>query len=152
MARTGPQSWSRRAIAAVAISLSAGGIALAQTADGLPNARAQAAYVEWRKLPQSEVNCVDHALRAERTRLWFVIQRGVGPSDGALAKVRMSCGAQAKATSRTVVVQDGSQAMAASVVTVSDKVTPEQAVADKATADNAAAEKAAADKAAAEIA
>src|SRR5262245_7750833 len=106
MAPTRPQSWSRRAIAAAAISLSFGGVALAQTADGIPSARAQAAYAEWRKLPQSEVNCIDHALRAERTRLWFVIQRGVGPSDNAMAKFRTSCHAQAKATNRTAVAQN----------------------------------------------
>ena len=43
-------------------------------------AQFQVAYSEWRRLPQSEVNCVDQWYRAQGSNLWSQIQRGVGPS------------------------------------------------------------------------
>ena len=55
--------WSRLWFAAAAISLLSAGGAAAQTA-AAPSAKVDAAHAAWRKLSQSEVNCVDKALRA----------------------------------------------------------------------------------------
>jgi hypothetical protein len=76
-----------------AISLLIGSGAGAQTAgdahrrvDGL---RVQAANAAWRRLPQSEINCVDHALHAKRSSVWLLIQQGINPSEA--AGVRAAC-------------------------------------------------------------
>ena len=57
-----------------AASLLIGGSALAQTAGDahrrVDGARVQAANAEWRRLPQSEINCVEHALHAKRSSVW----------------------------------------------------------------------------------
>ena len=153
MTRAAPQSWLRLWTAAAAIGLLSGNCALAQTASGsnrmfgagVQDARVQAAYAEWRRLSQSEVNCVDQSLRAKRSNLWFLIQRGIDPSDSAVAGVRAACRTQARAPGYSVVAHGASQALAASVASAADK-----AAADKLAADKAAAEKAAADKVAAE--
>jgi len=149
--RTPTVSWSRLWPAVAAISLLLSGGASAQTANGgAQNAKVQAAYADWRKLSQSEVNCVDQSLRGQRTSLWSLIQRGIDPSDAAVARLRAGCRAQAKAPSASVLAQNGSQAQAAAVESALDRAAAEKATADRAAADKAAADKAAADKAAAD--
>src|SRR5690348_1871453 len=99
--RTKLQSLSRLSLSAAAVSLLLSGGALAQTAgSGAQSANVQAAYGEWRRLSQNEVNCVDQALKGQRTTLWALIQRGVHPSDAAVAKLRAGCRAQTKAPAR----------------------------------------------------
>jgi hypothetical protein len=139
------------------ISLLFSGAAWAQTANGggVQSAKAQAAYADWRRLSQTEVNCVDQSLRGQRTSLWSLIQRGIDPSDPTVAKLRAACRAQAKAPNTSMAAQRGSQAQAAVVESalnrvVTDKAAADKAAADKAIADKVAAEKAAADQAAAD--
>jgi chemotaxis protein histidine kinase CheA len=78
-----------------AISLLIGGSAWAQTAGDAhrraDGSRVQAANAEWRRLPQSEINCVDHALRARRSSVWSAIQQGINPSDAPVAAARAAC-------------------------------------------------------------
>jgi hypothetical protein len=147
--RTG--SWLRLGQTVAAISLLFSGAALAQTANGggVQSAKVQAAYADWRRLSQTEVNCVDQSLRGQRTSLWSLIQRGIDPSDAAVAKLRAACRAQARAPNTSVAAQSGSQAQAAAVESALASAVADKAAADKAT-DRAAADKAAADKAAAE--
>ncbi len=77
--------------------LSAGG-AWAQTAGGSTSSpKVQAAYADWRKLSQREINCVDQSLRAQRSSVWSLIQRGINPSDGTVAAARASCRSQTQA-------------------------------------------------------
>jgi hypothetical protein len=147
MTRTVPQSWSRLCHAVAAISLLSCSCALAQTAS---DAKVQAAHSEWRRLSQTEVNCVDQSLRAQRSDLWSLIQRGIHPSDSTVARLRAACRGQAKAPDQSVAAARGSQALAAAVESVTDKAAADKAAADKAAADKAAADKAAADKAAAD--
>lgn len=131
---------------AIAIGLLMCGPALAQSGD----ARFQSAYAEWRKLSQSEVNCVDRSLRAQGSNLWSMIQRGVRPFDRAAVSVRELCGMQARPAQAT---QTGSQALASAAELAAEKARAEKAAADKAAAEKAAADtaaKAAADKAAAD--
>src|SRR5947207_14688740 len=82
--RTRTSSWLRLGQTVAAISLLFSGAALAQTANlgGVQSAKVQAAYADWRRLSQTEVNCVDQSLRGQRTSLWSLIQRGIDPSDG----------------------------------------------------------------------
>jgi hypothetical protein len=166
---------SRLPLTVAAISLLLSGAALAQTGSGsAQNANVQAAYAEWRKLSQSEVNCVDQALKGQRTTLWALIQRGVHPSDSTGARLRAGCRAQAKAPTRETVAtpvvtqttpQSGTQAQAKVTATpvesfppkpAADKAVSEQTLADRAAAlaqaaeERALANKIAADKAAAE--
>lgn len=51
----------------------------------------QAALMEWNKLPQSEVVCVDQNLRQEGSNLQAAIQQGVTPSDARVAGFRSVC-------------------------------------------------------------
>jgi chemotaxis protein histidine kinase CheA len=148
--RTG--SWLRLGQTVAAISLLFGGAALAQTANGggVQSAKVQAAYADWRRLSQTEVNCVDQSLRGQRTSLWSLIQRGIEPSDPTLARLRAACRAQARAPNISVAAQSGSQAQAAAVESTLVRAVTDKAAADKAAADRAAADKAAADKVAAE--
>jgi len=134
------------------ISLLFSGGALAQTANGggVQSAKVQAAYADWRRLSQTEVNCVDQSLRGQRTSLWSLIQRGIDPSDPTVAKFRATCRAQVRAPDTSVAAQSGSQAQAAAVESALYRAAADKAAADKAAADRAAADKAAADKAAAE--
>jgi chemotaxis protein histidine kinase CheA len=137
-----------------------GGSALAQSGGNVGSAQAQTAYGEWRKLSQSEVNCVDQALRGQGTRLWTLIQRGIGPANSGIAKFRATCHAQAKTQSIPSAVNRASQALAAAdegkvtVTTTVTKLTPDKPTPDKMAADSAAvkalADKAAADQAAAD--
>jgi len=153
--RTG--SWPRLLQTVATISLLFSGAAWAQTANGggVQSAKVQAAYADWRRLSQTEVNCVDQSLRRQRTNLWSLIQRGIDPSDPTVAKLRAACRAQAKAPNTSMAAQRGSQAQAAVVESalnrvVTDKAAADKAAADKAIADKVAAEKAAADQAAAD--
>ena len=150
--RTPTASWSRLWPTVAAISLLSSGGALAQTANGggAQNAKVQAAYADWRKLSQSEVNCVDQSLRGQRTSLWSLIQRGINPTDAAVARLRAGCRAQANAPNTSVLAQSGPQAQAAAVESALDRAVAEKATADRAVADKAAADKAAADKATAD--
>ena len=63
--RTG--SWWRLGQTTAAISLLFGGAALAQTANGggVQSAKVQAAYADWRRLSQTEVNCIDQSCAAK---------------------------------------------------------------------------------------
>ncbi len=155
--RTQTGSWPRLLQTVATISLLFSGAAWAQTANGggVQSAKAQAAYADWRRLSQTEVNCVDQSLRGQRTSLWSLIQRGIDPSDPTVAKLRAACRAQAKAPNTSMAAQRGSQAQAAVVESalnrvVTDKAAADKAAADKAIADKVAAEKAAADQAAAD--
>jgi len=141
--RTRTGSWLRLLQIAATISLLFSGSAWAQTANGggVQSAKVQAAHADWRRLSQTEVNCVDQSLRSQRTSLWSLIQRGVDPSDPTVAKLRTACRAQARAPNTSVAAHSGSQAQAAAVESALDS-----AVAGKAAADKAAADKAAADK------
>src|ERR1044072_6578689 len=64
--RTG--SWLRLVRTVAAISLLFSGDALAQTANGggVQSAKVQGAYADWRRLSQTEVNCVDQSLRGQK--------------------------------------------------------------------------------------
>jgi hypothetical protein len=150
--RTQTGSWRRLLQTVATISLLFSGAAWAQTANGggVQSAKAQAAYADWRRLSQTEVNCVDQSLRGQRTNLWSLIQRGIDPSDPTVAKLRAACRAQANAPNTSMAAQRGSQAQAAVVESALNRVVTDKAAADKAAADKAMAEKAAAEKAAAE--
>ena len=150
--RTRTGSWLRLLQIAATISLLFSGSAWAQTANGggVQSAKVQAAHADWRRLSQTEVNCVDQSLRSQRTSLWSLIQRGVDPSDPTVAKLRTACRAQARAPNTSVAAHSGSQAQAAAVESALDSAVAGKAAADKAAADKAAADKAAADKAAAD--
>lgn len=148
--RTG--SWLRLGQTVAAISLLFSGAALAQTANGggVQSAKVQAAYADWRRLSQTEVNCVDQSLRGHRTSLWSLIQRGIDPSDPTVARLRAACRAQARGPDTSVAAQSGSQARAAAVESALGRAVADKPAADKAAADRAAADKAVADKVAAE--
>jgi hypothetical protein len=88
--------WSQLPRMVAAISLLMVGGAWAQSAsDFHPGVKVKAANAEWRKLSQNEINCVDRSLRARRSGVWFLIQRGIEPSDPAVAAVRAACHSQA---------------------------------------------------------
>jgi len=150
--RTRTGSWPRLLQTVATISLLFSGAAWAQTANGggVQSAKAQAAYAAWRRLSQTEVNCVDQSLRGQRTSLWSLIQRGIDPSDPTVAKLRAACRAQANVPNTSMAAQRGSQAQAAVVESALNRPVADKAAADKAAADKAMAEKAAAEKAAAE--
>jgi hypothetical protein len=98
--------------AAAAIMLLSTGGALAQTA-GVTRAKVESANAAWRKLSQSEVDCVDKALRARNSQIWMLIERGVGPGDPQVAPARARCGAQAKPPAPSAVAQNASAPRAA---------------------------------------
>jgi len=156
--------------AAVAL-LALGGSASAQSIGGGANASMQAAYAGWRRLSQAEVDCVDQALRARRTTLYGVIQRGIGPNDAAMSSMRAACRQQARParsepapTAVQALASNDSQtgeatrraaaeqrtALQAAEQALSDKVAAELAAARKAAAERIAAERAAAESAAAD--
>src|SRR3954468_19825124 len=144
---TGTGSWPRLWQAVAVISLLLGGGALAQTGNGgVQNAKVQSAYADWRRLSQTEVNCVDQSLRGQRTSLWSLIQRGIDPSDPTVAKLRTACRAQANAPNTLMAAQRGSQAQATVVESALNRPMADKAAADKAAADKAMAEKAVAEK------
>jgi hypothetical protein len=98
--------------AAAAIMLLSTGGALAQTA-GVTRAKVESANAAWRKLSQSEVDCVDKTLRARNSQIWMLIERGVGPSDASVAAARAGCRAQAKPPAPSAVAQNASAPRAA---------------------------------------
>jgi hypothetical protein len=55
------------------------------------SAMAQTALTEWRKLPQSEVACVDQNLRQQGSNLPAEIEQGITPSDPRIAGFRSAC-------------------------------------------------------------
>lgn len=118
------------------------------------SAQVQVATSEWRRLTQSEVNCVDRWYRTQGSNLWSQIQRGIGPSSSTAARVRAECRGQARAPGNPVSANSGSQSLAsasdAADRAAADKVAADKAAAERAAADRAAADRAAADKAAAD--
>src|SRR5205823_6059232 len=138
--RTRTGSWLRLGQTVAAISLLLMGGVLAQTANGsgVQNSKVQAAYADWRRLSQTEVNCVDQSLRGQRTSLWSLIQRGIDPSDATVARLRAACRAQARAPNTSVAAQSGSQAQAAAVESALGRAVADKAAIDKAAADKAA--------------
>ena len=94
--------------AVAAALLIACGAASAQRADprAFASPKAQSAYAQWRKLSQTEVDCVERALQARRSRLWNVIQQGIGPSDTAGARLLAACRTNASAPNPSSTVQD----------------------------------------------
>ncbi len=114
--------------------------------------------MEWRKLSQKEVDCVDQALRTRRSSLWLTIQRGVNPSDAAVAAIRTECRAQARSAGQPAPAPAATQALASVDAEASRRAADrlaaekaaEKALADKVAAEIAATKKAAADRIAAE--
>lgn len=145
--------WSAAAVAC----LLGCGTASAQSifGGGGANARAQAAYSDWRRLSQNEIDCVIDTLRERRSSLQAVIQRGIGPNDAAMAPVRAACrnGARPAGTS-TATNQQRSAPNAAQALAAVDSRADEAArkVAAERRAAELAAEKALAEKVAAEVA
>jgi hypothetical protein len=149
--------------AAYALGLAVAGLLLsgsawAQSGRSTGSPQEQAAYAEWRKLSQREVNCVDKALKERGSSLWSAIQRGIDPASSRVASLRADCRGQARTPAATASVQSGSQALArepttdkaAAEKTVAERAAADQTQAEKVAADNAAAEKVAAEKAAAD--
>jgi len=143
--------------AAIAASLICCGSASAQLFG--PSSREQAAYAEWRRFSQSEINCVEQALRAQRSNLRAAIQRGIGPNHASMASVRATCGPNG---ARTAGNQPGNQTRQAQspaqmrpggpVFASTDEQNEDATNAAQRRAAEKAAEKALADKVAAEIA
>ena len=165
MVRSGsPSLWTAAAVTCLLWC----GPASAQTASDprLRDPRIQSTYLEWRKLSQKEVDCVDQTLRSRRSSLWLTIQRGVNPSDASVAAIRTECRAQARAAGQPTPAPAATQALAsvdaeasrraadrlaaekAAEKALSDKVAAEIAATKKAAADRIAAEKIAAQRAA----
>ena len=57
----------------------------------LQGAITQTAQAEWKKLPQSELSCIDRSLRNSGTSLSIAMQRGIGPADARLFNIRAEC-------------------------------------------------------------
>lgn len=55
----------------------------------------QSTLTEWKKLPQSEVVCVDQSLRQQGSSLQAEIQHGITPTDPRIASSRSACLSQA---------------------------------------------------------
>jgi hypothetical protein len=51
----------------------------------------QTTLAEWKKLPQSELSCVDQTLRQQGSNLQEAIREGVPPSDPRIADIRSAC-------------------------------------------------------------
>jgi hypothetical protein len=148
--RIKPRSWSRLSLSVAAISLLLCSAALAQTASGgAQNSKTQAAYADWRRLSQTEVNCVDQSLKGQRTTLWALIQRGVHPSDSAVARLRAGCRAQAKAPAREAVTTQAVPQAATPSETQTRATTTVESIPPRPAVDKAAAEQTLADRAAA---
>jgi hypothetical protein len=90
----------RKTVLYISLALVAGcNSAFAQNANDIMNmfggmmqsAIVQATQTEWNKLSQSELLCVDEALRQRGTDLQIAIRRGITPSDSRIADVRMAC-------------------------------------------------------------
>jgi hypothetical protein len=139
------KSLLRLCCAAAAAGLWSSGAAWAQSQLG---AKGEAAHAEWRRLTQTEVNCVDRGLRTQGTTLWIMIQRGVRPSDPAAARVRAGCRMQAQTPNPAP--QSAAQALASAPDTAAKKADAERVATEKAEADKTQATKLAAEKAEAE--
>ena len=57
----------------------------------MQSAVTQAAQVEWRKLSQNELSCVDQTLRQRGSDLQTAIRQGITPSDARIADIRAAC-------------------------------------------------------------
>ena len=116
--------------------------------------KAQSAYAQWRKLSQTDVDCVEQSLQAQRSSLWATIQRGISPSDPAGARLLAACRTNANAQNPSNAAQDRPRSASTETEQTAARAAEAQAAAAqaeaKARADKAAADKAAAEKAAAE--
>jgi chemotaxis protein histidine kinase CheA len=122
------------------------------------NPKAQSAYAQWRKLSQTDVDCVEQSLQAQRSSLWATIQRGISPSDPAGARLLAACRTNANAQNPSNAAQDRPRSASTETEQTAARAAEAQAAAaqaaeakartDKAAADKAAAEKAAAERAA----
>jgi hypothetical protein len=112
-----------RSMIAAAFTLLSAGSALAQTA-GIPSAKADVAHASWRKLSQSEVDCVDRALHVRGSQIWQLIQRGIGSGDASVASVRAGCRTQVKAPVAPTAVENSAHSRAVQV----SRATQSQAV------------------------
>ncbi len=128
------------------------------SAQSVGDTRAQASYADWRRLSQTDLDCVEQALRARRSNLRGVIQSGIGPNDAVMAPIRAECRIPVRAASQPRPALSATQALA-SVDTeatrrAADRLAAEKAAekafAEKIAAERAAAQKAAEDKAAAQ--
>lgn len=52
---------------------------------------AQGALAQWRRLPETEISCIDRTLRTRGVSVQILVQRGVGPSDEQISEVRSAC-------------------------------------------------------------
>ena len=57
----------------------------------MQSAITQVNQTEWKKLPPTEMSCVDQSLRQQGSRLQAVIQQGIAPSDPRVAGSRSAC-------------------------------------------------------------
>ena len=165
LARSTPLPRFRLWLAGAAALLIACSAASAQRVDprAFASPKAQSAYTQWRKLSQTEVDCVEQSLQAQRSSLWATIQRGISPSDPAGARLLAACRTNANAQNPSNAAQDrprsasteteqtaarAAEAQAAAAQAAAAQAAEAKARADKAAADKAAAEKAAAERAA----
>jgi hypothetical protein len=106
-----------------------GSSALAQTAGDahrrVAGPRVQVANAEWRRLPQSEINCVEHALHAKKSSVWLAIQQGVNPSDAPVAAVRAACRNERQAPKQVAAVPQAAAVHPVSHGNVNDAPTTE---------------------------
>ena len=154
LARSLPLPRFRLWQAVAAALLVACSAASAQRADprAFASPKAQSAYAQWRKLSQTEVDCVERSLQARRSRLWNVIQQGIGPSDAAGARLLAACRTNASAPNPSRAAQERPRLASAETEDAVAQAAAAKAKADKAAADRAAAERAAAERAAAKAA
>jgi hypothetical protein len=152
LARSMPLPRLRLWQAVAAALLVACSAASAQRADprAFASPKTQSAYAQWRKLSQTEVDCVERALQARRSRLWNVIQQGIGPSDAAGARLLAACRTNASAPNSSSVALDRPRPASAETEDAIAQAAAAQAAAAKAKAEKAAADRAAAERAAAE--
>jgi hypothetical protein len=64
----------------------------------MQNAIVQAAYSEWRKLPENELACIDQFLRQRGTSLEAAIRQGINPQDTRISSARAACRSASAAT------------------------------------------------------
>lgn len=88
-----------RGIVAIVVVIFSTTISFAQSADDIirlfggmmQNAVSEAARVEWEKLPQNQLSCIDNALRQDGAELAELIRQAVKPSDPRIASLRSDC-------------------------------------------------------------
>jgi len=98
-------------LVAAALALLPAGGASAQTAS-VTKAKIDGANASWRKLSQSEVDCVDKALRVRGSQIWQLIERGIGSDDASVARVRAGCRTAAKAPAAAAAAESSAPARA----------------------------------------